>query len=119
MAAEQRQCAWIIAVGLKPKATHVGAPCTRLCRIGVQEVDQACRRLMESTQDSCDHQERNGLLAPVENPKGSVLFRMRYWGVLWRPQASAVALKVPGAGRLPAQPDVPRVELSARSAGGP
>eukprot|EP00974_Lingulodinium_polyedra_P075208 7287051-Lingulodinium_polyedra.AAC.1 len=43
--AEQKQCAWVIAVGLRPKATHVGTPCTRLCRIGRREPDQECRSL--------------------------------------------------------------------------
>ena len=79
VASEQKQCAWIVTVGLKPRAAHIGTPCTRLCRIGQREADQECLSLIDLTEKVCEHQDRNGLLASVENPKGSMLYRMDSW----------------------------------------
>ena len=76
---DQGDCAWLLVYSLKPKVVHLGTPCTKMCRLGKQEIDEATKATNEFTKACCEHQLALKLLAGVENPKGTILHSQPDW----------------------------------------
>ena len=72
---DQSDCAWLLVYALRPKITHCGTPCTKMCKIGPREVDRATEAQNEFTWQIADHQQAERLGVSVENPKGSLLYK--------------------------------------------
>jgi hypothetical protein len=73
------ELAWLICIGLKPRATHAGTPCTEMSVLGKQQLSKESEAHVILTLEIMDHQESRGLLASHENPKGSTIFKRKDW----------------------------------------
>ena len=72
---DQADCAWLLVYCLRPKVTHCGTPCTKMCQIGPRDIDAATEAQNNFSWMVCTHQDAQGLGASLENPKGSLLLQ--------------------------------------------
>ena len=75
----QRQLAWLVCEGLKPRATHTGTPCTKMCMVGGRTDGTDTALLNQMSWEIAMHQEACGLLASNEQPVGSNLYARKEW----------------------------------------
>ena len=72
---DQCDCAWLLVYSLRPKAVHLGTPCTDMCLIGQGKLNESTISQNEFTHAVAVHQVKEGLGCSIENPKGSLLFQ--------------------------------------------
>ena len=73
---DQADLAFLIVYILRPKVVHLGTPCTQMCVVGAKDMDEATRMQNKFLILVCKHQAINGMHASVENPKGSLLWKL-------------------------------------------
>ena len=59
----QRLLAWLVCEGLRPRATHTGTPCTKMCMVGPRQDAAETAVLNQVSWEIAMHQEAHGLLA--------------------------------------------------------
>ena len=89
---DQSDCAWLLVYSLQPKVIHLGTPCTKMCQIGAQKIDEATEAQNAFTAAVMAHQQAMKLGVSVENPRGSTLRHQKVFtdmvGTLERPKPS-------------------------------
>ena len=66
---DQADLAWLLCYVHKPKVVHLGTPCTKMCVLGKQQIDQATEMQNEFTRKVVLHQQAHSWKASVEQPK--------------------------------------------------
>ena len=74
--------AWLVVFGLRPRATHTGTPCTKMCIIGQRDYPEFTKRLVNLACMAGEHQLACGFLHSNEQPKGSLLMSVDEWTVV-------------------------------------
>ena len=75
----QRQLAWLVCDGLRPRSTHTGTPCTKMCMVGGRTDGAETESLNRVSWEIAVHQESHGRLASNEQPVGSNLYGRKEW----------------------------------------